>query len=93
MDDINQARTDATLEIGNRIIDVVTDSLRRHGHDPYNISIVAAAFAYSIDFINAINPEFRPLLQNTINNAKLNEQADNALKTHIEKHMPKKDNH
>lgn len=93
MDDINQARTDATAEIGNRIIDVVTDSLRRHGHDPYNLSIVAAAFAYSIDFINVINPEFRPLLQTTINNTKLNEEAEAVFQSHIQKHMPKKDNH
>lgn len=90
MDDINQARIDATAEIGNRFIDVVTDSLRRHGHDPYNLSIVAAAFAYSIDYINAVNPEFRPLVQKTINNTKLNEETEAAFKMHIQKRMPKK---
>jgi hypothetical protein len=80
MDDVNQARTDATIEIGNRFIEVISESLARHGKDPYNLSIIVAAYAYSVDFINAIDPEFRSLLVGVISNKDLNEKVDVAFR-------------
>lgn len=87
MDDMDSARTDATIELGTRFIEVICDSLSRHGKDPHNLSIVAAAYAYSVDFINAIDPEFRSLLTGVLSNKELNEKADVAFRAQYEKHM------
>lgn len=75
-----QARTEAVIELSYALIETIDKVMTVHGKDPANISIVAAGFARTIDYMNYIDPEFRETMVQLLSNEVLNREADRVMK-------------
>jgi len=52
-----QVRSEVATEVTNGVLKTVNDVMAVHGHDPLNVSIVAAGMARAIRTLGKINPD------------------------------------